>query len=239
MNKENLILELKTINLELSTKQLKQIDDFCEFLINENKKTNLTAITELESIYLKHIYDSLTITKIINLNNYQTLLDIGCGAGFPGIILKIVFPDLKITLLDSNGKKTNFLKNAIKYLKLENIIVINQRAEEFIINHREFYDIVTARAVAPLNILAELAIPFVNINGFFIALKANLETNKESINSIANILGGFLNEIIEFDLPIENSIRNLIKIQKKQKTLNQYPRRYEQIKKNPLKIVNK
>ena len=158
MNKEVFIEELNKLNINITDKQLKQLDAYYNLLIEENKKYNLTSITKEEDVYLKHFYDSLTITKIIDLNK-ESLCDIGTGAGFPGIVLKILFPNLKVTLLDSTLKKCNFLKLAIEELNLTDIEVINERAEIYSKKEREKYDIVTSRAVAPLKHLLEYSVP--------------------------------------------------------------------------------
>lgn len=239
MNKERLILELKKINIGLSEEKIELLERFCSFLIEENKKTNLTAITSIEDIYLKHIYDSLTIIKAIDLKKHKTLLDIGSGAGLPGIILKIVYPHLMITLIDSNNKKTNFLNKIIQELSLTNIEVINIRAEELSKEKRESIELVTARAVANLRVLSELAIPFVKIGGYFIAMKSDVDEElKESIE-IIDELGGAVKEVIKFKLPVENSIRSLVIIEKETKTPLTFPRPYDKIIKIPLKKKNK
>jgi len=237
MNKETLVIELLKLGIELSKEKIEQIEEFCLFLLSENKKYNLTAIRELEEVYLKHVYDSLTLIKAKDLTKEQTLLDIGSGGGFPGIILKIVFPTLKITLLDSNSKKTKFLELVKNKLKLDNLTIINARAEEYIINARECYDLVTARAVASLNVLVELAVPFLKTSGYFIAMKADILSEIELAKQSALILNFKIEEIIELKLPIQNSLRNLVVIRKLDKTPIKYPRRYEQIMKKPL-IIN-
>ncbi len=233
MNREELIKELNNLNIEITSEQIQKLETYANLLQEYNKHTNITAITDQKSIYLKHFFDSLTITKIIALTKYQNLLDIGSGGGFPGIVLKIIYPNLHITLLDSNNKKTNFQKYIIDKLNLNNIEAINERAEIYIKNSPK-YDIVTARAVSNLNTLSELSIPFVKQDGYFIAMKGEL--NKEldtSINAI-KILGGNVEEIIKFNLPIENSERTLIKIKKIKETPQEYPRTYDKIIKKPL-----
>ena len=173
MNKEEFINEVSNIGIDLTDKQLEQLEKYYQQLIVENKKYNLTSIIEKEDVYLKHFYDSLTITKIIKLNN-QSLCDIGTGAGFPGLVLKIIYPNLKVTLLDATEKKCNFLKLVIKELNLKDIEVINERAEIYSKKIREKYDIVTSRAVAPLKHLLEYSIPLVKVNGYYIAMKSDI-----------------------------------------------------------------
>ena len=158
MNKEEFIDELKKINIFLTEEQLKKLDIYYHLLVEENQKYNLTAITEASSVYLKHFYDSLTIIKSISLTN-QYICDIGTGAGFPGMVLKIVFPNIKIDLLDATAKKCTFLNMVISKLDLKNVSVINARCEDYAKEVREKYDIVTSRAVAPLKHLLEYSIP--------------------------------------------------------------------------------
>ena len=166
MNEKDFINEIEKLGIFISELQLKQLNKYYELLIEWNKVMNLTGITEKKDVYLKHFYDSLTICKVINLNDYSTLCDIGTGAGFPGMVLKIVFPNLKITLVDSLNKRISFLNEVIKELELDNIIAVHSRIEEFKGN----FDIVTARAVSRLNILLEYAIPLVKKDGYFIPL---------------------------------------------------------------------
>jgi len=233
MNKEEFISELKKININITEKQLKDLEKYYKLLVEENKKYNLTAITEEHDVYLKHFYDSLTLTKIVDLNN-QYLLDIGTGAGFPGLVLKIMFPNLKIDLLDSTNKKCMFLQYVIDILELTNIKVINARAEEYAKDVREKYDIVTSRAVAPLKHLLEYSIPLLKINGVFIALKSNIDEETKNIQNYYQKL--YLNQekIIKFELPKENSLRTLYKVTKYKSTPNIYPRVYSQIKKKDI-----
>ena len=170
MNKEQFINELKKLNINITVDMMSKLEEYYHILVEENSKYNLTAITEESQVYLKHFYDSLTIVKIVELKD-QYLLDIGTGAGFPGLVLKIVFPNLRIDLLDATNKKCIFLQNVINKLELKNINVINARAEEFSKQNREKYDIVTSRAVAPLKHLLEYSIPTLKVNGSFISLK--------------------------------------------------------------------
>ena len=235
MNKENFIIELQKLNINLTPKQISDLDYYCHFLIEYNQHTNLTAIKEENQIYLKHFYDSLTIVKGLDLSKYHNLIDIGTGAGFPGMVLKIVFPHLNITLLDSNNKKITFLQQLAEKLNLTNINFFHRRAEEFCQKNRETFEIVTTRAVSNMNTLAELCLPLVKKDYYFIALKGS---NKEEIIDAQNaisILGGKIEKNIEFNLPIEDSGRNIVVIKKIKNTPNVYPRRYEKIIKKPLK----
>lgn len=233
MNKEQFINETKKLNIDISVDTLKKLDTYYQLLVEENKKYNLTAITDEPLVYLKHFYDSLTITKIINLDN-QYLLDIGTGAGFPGLVLKIVFPNLKIDLLDSTNKKCQFLQMVIDELELKNIKVINARAEEYAKNNREKYDIVTSRAVAPLKHLLEYSIPTLKTNGYFISLKSNIEEETKNIKNYYQKLYLKDEEIVKFELPYESSLRTLYKVTKYKETKIIYPRLYSQIKKKDI-----
>ena len=233
MNADEFVQELNKINIYPTPLQLEQLEKYYNLLIEYNKKINLTGITKKEDVYLKHFYDSLTICKLIDLNNNYTLCDIGTGAGFPGLVLKIIFPNLKVTLVDCLNKRINFLNTVIKELKLNKINTINERIEEYGKNSREIFDIVTARAVAPLNVLLEYAIPVVKVNGYFIPLKGNLEKEPNYTNALAK-----LKCIIEkkeiFNLPKENSHRELLLIKKILVTKKIFPRNNSLIQNKPL-----
>lgn len=233
MNKEEFQNELKKINISLTQEQLNQLDKYYSILVTENEKYNLTTITKKEDVYLKHFYDSLTIAKYINLNN-QKICDIGTGAGFPGMVLKIVYPNLKVTLLDSTQKKCSFLEYVIKELHLKEINIINQRAEEYGKETREYFDIVTSRAVAPLKHLLEYGVPLLKVDGLFISLKGDISNEKVNIENYYQKLK--LTEIKEYNfiLPIENSHRTIFIAKKYEKTTTKYPRMYNQIKKSDI-----
>ena len=234
MSQEEFVLELKKLGIELTEHQEKQLKKYYEMLVEYNKHMNLTGITEKSDVYLKHFYDSLTLEKAIHLEKMHTLCDIGTGAGFPGLVLKIVFPNLKVTLVDSLNKRILFLQDVITELGLTEIEAKHVRAEEFAKLHREEYDIVTSRAVANLSLLSEISLPLVRENGYFIPMKGNLEIDITTLNSIIKKLNGKLEEIISFDLPNEHSVRNLLKIRKIDKTNLKYPRKFSDIKKKPL-----
>ena len=233
MNKEEFIKEVEKLGINLTTHQLEQLNEYYQQLVVENQKYNLTSITEEEDVYLKHFYDSLTIIKACDLSN-QMICDIGTGAGFPGLVLKIVFPNLKVTLVDATEKKCNFLKNIIKELELKEIEVVNERAEIYSKVVREKYDIVTSRAVAPLKHLLEYSIPLLKVNGYYIAMKSNISQEIDNINRYEKEL--YVEKIneIKFYLPKENSLRTLIIYQKKKETNKKYPRKYNEIKKKDL-----
>ena len=233
MNKEEFIEELKKLNIVLTNIQFEQLDKYYELLVEWNNKINLTRIIEKEDVYLKHFYDSITLIKAIDLNKSIKVCDIGTGAGFPGIVLKIVFPNLDITLVDALEKRVNFLNLVIKELNLNNIIAIHDRAENFIKENREKFDLITCRAVSKLNVISELCIPGVKVNGYFIPMKANIEEEIENTKYL-NLLNSKLENIISFKLPKEESIRNLVIIKKIDNTNIKYPRTYDKIKKKPL-----
>lgn len=231
MNKDIFIEELKKINITIDEDKQNKLDMYYTMLVEENNKYNLTSITTKEDVYLKHFYDSLTLSKIINLNN-QSLCDIGTGAGFPGLVLKIVFSSLKVTLIDATLKKCNFLNKVINTLKLKDIEVINARAEEEARLVREKYDIVTSRAVAPLKHLLEYSVPLVKVGGYFIPMKGKEELN--NLDKYLNKLDVTIEKVEKFHLPIENSERTIIKFKKNSITNLNYPRKYSEIKKKEL-----
>ena len=211
MTKEEFIVALKEINITLSNEQLNKLDLFYKLLVEWNNRINLTRIIEEEDVYLKHFYDSLTLIKAIDLTKVNTLCDVGTGAGFPGIVLKIVFPNLKITLIDSLQKRVNYLNEIIKDLELTNIIAIHTRGEDY----KETFDVVTSRAVANIEKLVNYTMHLVNKNGVFIAMKGNID--KELTKEVENKLNKKYNieKIIRFNLPKEESQRSLVIIKNK------------------------
>ena len=232
MKIEEFIIEVEKLGIDLTEEQLKKLEHFYELLISWNEKMNLTRITEKEEVYLKHFYDSLTLTKVVDLKDVETLCDVGSGAGFPGIVLKIVFPNLKITLIDSLQKRVNYLNAISKELELKDIVAIHTRCEDYAKINREKFDIVTARAVANLKVLSELCIPMVKVNGYFIAMKANVEDEIKESKNILNELSSKIEEVNEFNLPKEESKRTLIKIKKTKETNIKYPRTIDKIRKS-------
>lgn len=233
MIESEFIKYLDDLGVKYDDNKLESLNKYYLMLVEYNKVMNLTGITEKKQVYLKHFYDSLTIVKSLDLNNFDSLCDIGTGAGFPGMVIKIFYPHLKVTLVDSLNKRINFLKDVIKELKLNNIDAIHARIEDYAQNNKEKFDIVTARAVAPLNILLEYAIPITKVNSYFIPMKGKEEDGKTYSNAL-KILNSKVEEIISFKLPIENSDRTIYKIKKIEKTNNKYPRKPNEIKKNML-----
>lgn len=229
MTEEEFITELTKLNIEVTPEKLDQLKEYASFLLEYNQHTNLTAIRDRNEVYLKHFYDSLTIVKAINLKEVNTLLDIGTGPGFPGMVLKIIYPHLQITLMDSNNKKIGFLKALAQELNL-NVEIIYGRAEEFIVNRREYYDVVTSRAVASLDILAELSIPYVKTNGLFVAMKSNYQEELQATLPILKKLDSKVEKIEKFSLPKIEANRAIICIRKEKATNHKYPRNYNQIK---------
>ncbi len=222
---------LSPLGITLTNEQVNKFSDYYEYLLSENKKYNLTALTTKEDIYIKHFYDSISLSKALDLTNVK-LLDIGSGAGFPSIPIKIVF-DTDVTLVEAQTKKTTFLKNLLDKLSLKGE-VINARIEDLDSHFLNSFDVVTARAVAPLNILIELAIPFVKKDGYFIAMKGSsfgVEINEAKRGIM--ILGCEVEKVIEFELPNQMGSRSLVVI-KKNKHIKGYPRLYQQILKKPL-----
>lgn len=232
MNIETFIKEVEKLNISVTKENLASLAKYKDLLVEYNKKFNLTAIKSDEEIYLKHFYDSLTLIKAYSLNGNLKLLDIGTGAGFPGIVLKIFYPDLELTLLDSNHKKIAFLEVAIKELNLKNVTCINSRAENLPKTYREYFDIVTSRAVAHLRILLELSIPYLKVGGKLIAMKGLSEEEIKESAKILEKLDSTIVDTIKFNLPIEGSNRSLVIVQKNKKTNEIYPRSYDKIVKN-------
>jgi 16S rRNA (guanine527-N7)-methyltransferase len=223
--------------ITLSSYQLKQFSDYYEQLIIWNEKMNLTGITEREQVYIKHFYDSVSLSFYVSLQSVQTLADIGSGAGFPSIPLKIVFPHLKITIVDSLNKRIQFLNHIVNFLHLDNVSCVHGRAEDLARNekHRDQFDLVTARAVAKLNILNELCLPFVNKSGLFVAMKGSDPTEElnEAKYSLKQLKANYL-KTFSFELPMELAKRHLIVIQKIDATPKLYPRQAGIPSKEPL-----
>lgn len=218
---------LSELELELTDYQLDQFDKYYELLIEKNKVMNLTAITEYEEVIRKHFIDSLSIIKIFKTKEQISVLDMGTGAGFPGIPLKIVFPNYNITLLDSLNKRVNFLNEVITELKLEDICAVHGRAEEYVkkVEIRESFDLVVSRAVAKLSILSEYCLPYVKLNGIFISYKAgNVEEELLTSTKAISVLGGKTTGEESFYLPDSDIQRTLIMIKKMKQTPKQYPR---------------
>ena len=233
--KEKMILNVDKLGITLSEIQLKQFYNYMNLLIEWNKKINLTAITEPDEIILKHFVDSLTISKYIS--DGTRVVDVGTGAGFPGIPLKIYRQDIEITLLDSLQKRINFLDEVIRELNLEKIETIHSRVEDFGKDkkYREKFDIATSRAVANLATLSEYLLPLVKVGGKVISMKGSLiEEELELSKNAIKILGGKVEKVDEFNLPNSDISRNIILINKIKETPNKYPRKAGEPSKKPL-----
>lgn len=227
--------KLDYFEININEKQISQLYTYMNLLIEWNEKMNLTAIVEPDEIIIKHFIDSLTINKFINKNS--NLLDVGTGAGFPGIPLKIIRDDISIELMDSLNKRIIFLEEVIKKLKLENITAIHSRAEELGNNkeYRQKFDYITSRAVAPLNYLVEYMIPFAKINGKCICMKgSNIEEELKEAQTAIIKLGGKIDKIEKIFIPETNIERNIIIIKKIKDTPKQYPRKPGIPKKQPI-----
>ena len=211
MNKELFVSHLNELNVEVTEEKLNKLEKFYELLIDWNNKINLTRIVEKEEVYLKHFYDSLTIVKEVDLNKVETLCDVGTGAGFPGIVLKIFYPHLKITLVDSLLKRVNYLNTIIKELELNDIVAIHARGEDV----KEKFDIVTSRAVANIEKLVVYTMHLVNKTGRLVALKGDID--KELTDEVKRKLERkyIIEKINKFELPIENSKRSLVILRNK------------------------
>lgn len=234
MNIEEFINETKKLGIDVTGEQLEKLEIYCNFLLEYNTHTNLTAIKNREEVYLKHFYDSLTLVKSIDLTSIENLLDIGTGAGFPGMVLKIFFPNLQIYLVDSNNKKIKFLNELKDKLNVDKVEVINNRIENITSRFINSIDVVTARAVTNLPVLVELALPLVKVNKYFIAMKGNAQEELENSEYAITYLGGKIEDVKEFALPHDAGKRMLIAIQKTQKSELNKLRPYEKIIKKPL-----
>jgi 16S rRNA (guanine527-N7)-methyltransferase len=228
---------LASRQLSLSDLQWSQFEQYYRVLIAWNEKMNLTAITEREQVFVKHFYDSISLSFFVPLESVSSLADIGSGAGFPSIPLKIMFPHLKVTIVDSLNKRISFLNELVTQVGLEEVSCIHGRAEDVArqAEYRDRYDLVTARAVARLNVLNEFCMPFVKPDGLFVAMKG-ANPNEEIAESKFSLreLKGVLEHTYEFELPVENSARHLICIRKKGTTPNKYPRKAGLPLKQPL-----
>ena len=229
--------ELEKMNIRLTDDQKSQFDLYYELLIEWNRVMNLTGITDYDEVNLKHFTDSLTISRIIDMAQINTLIDVGTGAGFPGIPIKIAFPHIKVYLLDSLNKRIKFLNEVIKKLGLKNIYAFHGRAEDFAKDrqYREKFDVCVSRAVANLSTLSEYCIPFVKTGGYFVSYKGG-HSDEEVIRSenAITLLGGEIENTDRFFLPDTDMGRTLIKIRKRKSTPNRYPRKAGIPSKEPL-----
>ena len=230
--------KLNEIGIEINSVQKEQFQKFYQLLIEWNKVMNLTGITEYSEVVEKHFLDSLSIINILDINIVDTVIDIGTGAGFPGIPLKIAFPHLKITLLDSLNKRIKFLNTVIQELKLENIYTIHGRAEDFAHQkaYRECYDLCVSRAVANLSTLSEYCLPYIQVGGMFISYKSgDIDVEMKESENAVHILGGQVDKVLKFKLPGTDIHRSFVKIDKVKNTGKKYPRKAGLPAKEPIK----
>ena len=231
MMRQTLIEGLPGLGLALSEEQIRQLCDFGALLVEKNQVMNLTAITEPQAVAQLHFLDSLTVLQSWDCRN-KRMLDVGCGAGFPGVPVAIAEPTAQVTLLDSLQKRMNWLREVLPQLGVE-AQVVAARAEEYAADHREQYDVVTSRAVARLNILCELCLPYVKVGGAFLALKGAM-TEEEVVEAkkAISLLGGQVKEIREF--AVADAVHRVVVIEKVKTTPTRYPRKFAKIKQSPL-----
>ena len=226
---------IKDYKIKLNEEQLSQLERYYELLCEWNEKINLTAITDPKGVAVKHFADSLSIFNYIDVPQNARVIDVGTGAGFPGVVLKIARPDIQLTLLDSLQKRLNFLSVVCSELNLD-AELIHSRAEEGgqDLDLREGFDLAVSRAVAQLNILSEYCVPYVRLSGRFVAFKGTAEGEIKAAKKAIGILGGRIKNIHTFELPLEGSGRTLVEIEKVALTPDKYPRQNGKIKSKPL-----
>lgn len=221
-------MHLDKLGIRLSPKQMAQFDSYYSLLVEWNEKMNLTGITERDAVYEKHFYDSLTLAEAVNFNEQSSLADIGSGAGFPSIPLSIVYPHLKVTIIDALAKRIGFLKEVVSKLGLSHVTCLHSRAEDAarMKEHRDQYDVVTARAVARLAVLNEFCLPFVRTGGLFIAMKGSeIQAELDESRFSAKKLNGKVEDFRHLTLPTEGAERHLIILSKTGSTPSAYPRK--------------
>ncbi|MCR5836516.1 MAG: 16S rRNA (guanine(527)-N(7))-methyltransferase RsmG [Lachnospiraceae bacterium] len=237
-NKELFIKCLDELNLTASDKQINQFYQFYDLLIEKNKVMNLTSITEIDDVIIKHFIDSLSIVKIFDLNSVNSLIDVGTGAGFPGVPIKIMYPELNVVLMDSLNKRIKFLEESCSQIGLHNIDFIHGRAEELgrNVKYREQFDICVSRAVANLSTLSEYCLPFVKVGGNFICYKSGESDDEiKSAKKAVDLLSGVIDDRVDFELPNSDFSRTLLKIDKVKSMSKKYPRKAGTPSREPLK----
>ena len=231
---KEIIEKTNKTNLQLNNKQIEQFYNYMNLLLEWNQKINLTAITDENDIILKHFIDSITINKY--LSGYKNIVDVGTGAGFPGIPLNIINSSLDYTLVDSLNKRISFLNDVISKLKLNNISAVHSRVEDFAKNNREYFDVATSRAVASLNVLVEYLLPLVKVGGVCICMKGpNIQEEIEDSKKAIELLGGRIETIEEITLPDSDITRNIVIKKKIKETPKKFPRKAGTAAKEPIK----
>ena len=236
-NTQDFVSKLEAMGITLTDEQVQQFITYYEMLVEKNKVMNLTGITEFDEVLEKHFEDSLALVRGVDLSAVTSVMDVGTGAGFPGLPLKIAFPHLKIVLLDSLGKRVKFLNHVIEELQLDNITAIHGRAEDFAkeAEYRERFDLVVSRAVANLSSLSEYCIPYTKVNGIFVSYKSGkIEEELEQAKKAIFLLGGKLDHTVKFQLEGSDIERSLIIIKKHEKTAKKYPRKAGMPSREPL-----
>ena len=229
--------KLQQLNIHADAKMLDQFDQFYHLLVEWNKVMNLTGITDYEDVVEKHFVDSLSLVHAMDMQKISTVIDVGTGAGFPGIPLKIAFPHLQVVLLDSLNKRINFLNEVIARLGLKKIQAIHGRAEEYArkTEYRETFDLCVSRAVANLSVLSEYCVPYIRVGGIFISYKSGeIEDEVKNARKAVDILGGTIRDVVKFDLPGTEIHRSFVIIEKNRPTQKKYPRKAGTPAKEPL-----
>lgn len=230
MDEQKFVEELKKLSIEVDDKKTEALSKYYELLIEWNKRINLTTIIEKQDVYLKHFYDSLTLSKAIDLDKISSLCDVGTGAGFPGVVIKIFYPEIEVTLIDSLNKRIKFLDKVIEKLNLKKIKTVHTRMEDYSKVNEEIFDIITARAVANTAILGEICSRSLKIGGKLILMKGEVAEELSQSQAHMKKLSYEYKDKIKFKLPIEDSVRNLIIFEKTKETDKKYPRTVEKIK---------
>jgi len=236
-NRDIFVNDLKELGISITDKQLQQFIDYYELLVDWNSRMNLTSITEYGEVIKKHFVDSVSLISFYDFSKVESIIDVGTGAGFPGIPLKIMLPDISVLLLDSLNKRVNFLNHVIENISLENINAIHSRAEDAGLDptYRERYDLCVSRAVANLSTLSEYCLPFVKVGGNFVSYKsADIKDELDSASKALSVLGGNLDKVEEFTIPGTDISRSFVFVNKCKKTGSKYPRKGALPKKHPL-----